>query len=84
MPSILIVDDEEPIRVLLRKMLEETGHSIFLAAEASEARKRLEGQDIDLILCDVMMPGESCMVIPCAPLPVCNPVPICSSRENPG
>jgi DNA-binding NarL/FixJ family response regulator len=59
MQTILIVDDEEPIRVLLRKMLEKNGHSVLQAADASQARERLQDQDFDLILCDVMMPGES-------------------------
>jgi DNA-binding NarL/FixJ family response regulator len=59
MTTILIVDDEDPVRVLLRRILEDTGHSILLAANASQARQQLKEQDIALILCDVMMPGES-------------------------
>jgi len=59
MARILIVGDEEPIRILLKRMLEKTGHSIFLAAEASQALKRLEEEDIALVLCDLVMPGES-------------------------
>jgi DNA-binding NarL/FixJ family response regulator len=59
MTTILIVDDEDPVRVLLRRILEDTGHLILLAANASQARQQLKEQDIALILCDVMMPGES-------------------------
>jgi DNA-binding NarL/FixJ family response regulator len=59
MPTILIVDDEEPILVLLKRILEKAGYSVLQAADGAQARDRLKEQDIDLILCDVMMPGES-------------------------
>jgi len=59
MPTILIVDDEESIRVLLKRILETAGYSTLQAGNGAEARKRLEEHEIELILCDVMMPGES-------------------------
>jgi putative two-component system response regulator len=57
--SILIVDDEEPIRRMLSRLLERHHYKCKVASDANEARRRLEGQDFALILCDVNMPGES-------------------------
>jgi len=59
MPQILVVDDEEPIRRLLKRMLERNNFRCVLAASASETRNRLKDQNFELILCDVNMPGES-------------------------
>ncbi len=59
MPRIMIVDDEEPIRRLLGRMLGLSGNPCTLAADAAEARLFLKDQNFELILCDVNMPGES-------------------------
>jgi len=59
MARILIVDDEEAIRILLAQIMEMGGYAYNLAANAIEARTILENQDIDLALCDNTMPGES-------------------------
>src|SRR6188472_3030504 len=59
--SILIVDDEEPIRRLLGYLLEPHGYQVTLAGESREARLRLEKGAYALVLCDVNMPGESGM-----------------------
>jgi class 3 adenylate cyclase len=56
--KILIVDDEKPIRDLLRQILEAKGYECTMAASAAEARACLEKQTCDLILCDIVMPGE--------------------------
>ncbi len=58
-PTILVIDDEEAIRTLLKRILEQNGYSTLFAGDAGEARKRLKEKAVDLILCDVMMPGES-------------------------
>jgi two-component system phosphate regulon response regulator OmpR len=58
-PHILVVDDDTRIRTLLRQFLTEQGFRVAIAANAAEARKNLEGLDFDLIVLDVMMPGES-------------------------
>jgi putative two-component system response regulator len=59
MANILIVDDEEQIRRMLNRMLVRRGYACTLCADAAEARKCLESQVFDLVLCDVTMPGES-------------------------
>jgi len=59
MAKILVVDDEEAIRILLAQIMEMGGYAYSLAANAKEARTSLENQNIDLVLCDNKMPGES-------------------------
>ena len=54
--KLLIVDDEEDIRILLKEYLELEGYRIFLAANAREAQDALENEP-DLILLDINMPG---------------------------
>lgn len=56
---ILIVDDEEPTRRMLSRLLESHHYSCVLAGDAQEARTRLQEEEFALILCDVNMPGES-------------------------
>ena len=58
-PHILIVDDDRRIRELLKSYLLENDYRISLAASAAEARKQMQGIAFDLIVLDVMMPGES-------------------------
>ena len=55
---ILIVDDDGPIRDLLRRYLCEHGFLVSAAPDATEARRILEIFSFDLIVLDVMMPGE--------------------------
>ncbi|MFH1350020.1 MAG: PAS domain S-box protein [Pseudomonadota bacterium] len=57
--KILIVDDENDVRQISVKILEREGYQCTPAADASEARMYLKEQSFDLILCDVIMPGES-------------------------
>ncbi len=59
--SILVVDDEEPIRRLLGYLLQSHGYPVALAGDAREARQKLDEQPYALMLCDVNMPGESGM-----------------------
>jgi putative two-component system response regulator len=57
--SILVVDDDPLVRQLLVRMLEASGYVGHTAADAAEARRRLEAEDFAAILIDVRMPGES-------------------------
>lgn len=59
--NILVVDDEEPIRRLIGYLLQTHGYTVALAADAREARQKLDEQPFALMLCDVNMPGESGM-----------------------
>ncbi|MDR6263413.1 MULTISPECIES: response regulator [Rhodobacterales] len=55
---ILIVDDDERIRTLLQKFLSRNGYWVTAARDAAHARRLLGGLEFDLIVLDVMMPGE--------------------------
>jgi two-component system phosphate regulon response regulator OmpR len=58
-PHLLVVDDDRRIRSLLSRFLTERRFRVSVAADAAEARKILGGLDFDLLVVDVMMPGES-------------------------
>ncbi len=55
---LLIVDDDERIRDLLKKFLMRHGFLVTAARDAGHARRILSGLDFDMIVMDVMMPGE--------------------------
>jgi two-component system phosphate regulon response regulator OmpR len=55
---LLIVDDDERIRSLLQKFLIRNGFLVSAARDAGHAERILSGLDFDLIVLDVMMPGE--------------------------
>jgi len=59
MQKILVVDDEEPIRRLLKQILEKAGYKCSLAANALEARACLKDDHFEVVLADINMPGES-------------------------
>src|SRR5688572_17439518 len=58
-PHLLVVDDDTRIRGLLHQFLNENGFRVTVAGNAEEARRKLAGLDFDLIVLDVMMPGET-------------------------
>ncbi len=55
---LLIIDDDERIRDLLKKFLMRNGFLVTAARDAEHARRVLSGLDFDMIIMDVMMPGE--------------------------
>jgi two-component system OmpR family response regulator len=57
-PHILIIDDHREIRDLLARFLRKHNMRITIASDAAEARKHLKTSAIDLIVLDIMMPGE--------------------------
>jgi two-component system phosphate regulon response regulator OmpR len=58
-PHILVVDDDTRLRELLKSFLSRSGFRVSTASHAAEARQRLGALDFDLIVLDVMMPGET-------------------------
>ena len=56
---VLVVDDDRRLRDLLSSYLMKHGHRVTLAANAAEARAFLDGLAVDIIVLDVMMPGEN-------------------------
>ena len=59
MPHILVVDDDRRLRDLLKKYLADSGYRVTTVGDALQARQELESLAFDLIVLDVMMPGES-------------------------
>lgn len=58
-PHILVVDDDDRLRALLLRFLREQEFMVTVAADVAQARKQLEWFTFDLMILDVMMPGET-------------------------
>src|SRR5262245_52327994 len=58
-PHLLVVDDDRRIRDLLSRFLFAEGYRVTTADSAADARAKLEGLRFDLLILDVMMPGET-------------------------
>ena len=56
---LLVVDDDRRLRDLLQRYLSENGFLVTVAKDAAEARLCLEETPFDLIILDIMMPGET-------------------------
>lgn len=56
MKKILVVDDEQDIRTMLKSMLTETGYEVILAADGKEALRKIYLLKPDLVLLDISMP----------------------------
>lgn len=54
---LLIVDDEEGIRLLYKEELEEEGYDTEIASSGEEALEKLKDTKVDLVLLDIKMPG---------------------------
>jgi two-component system phosphate regulon response regulator OmpR len=57
-PHLLVVDDDARLRELLRRYLAENGFRVTTAEDAADARAKLAAFAFDLVVLDVMMPGE--------------------------
>src|SRR5437879_299240 len=57
--TVLLVDDEDPVRLLVRTMLELDGYAVLEASDGAEAQDVADrhGGGIDLLVTDIMMPG---------------------------
>ena len=53
---ILVVDDDKTIRMLCKEILEEAGYKVTLAADGEEALEKMDYDDFDLYLVDMVMP----------------------------
>ena len=56
---ILIIDDDQKIRLLLKKFLENNGFRVSDAENADQAKKIMENLVFDLLVIDIMMPGQN-------------------------
>src|SRR5579863_4295042 len=78
-PHLLVVDDDARLRELLRRYLSDNGFRVTGAADVPEARAHLASFAFDLIVLDVMMPGESGLDLTRAlrnEASACGPVPV--------
>ena len=57
MASILIIDDEEDVRLVLKEVLERAGYEVSVAENGLEGLQLLERDEFDLMITDVIMPG---------------------------
>lgn len=58
-PTVLIVDDDQSVRVMLGRLLRNRGYTVLLAADAREATNLLGESTPSLVVSDIVMPGES-------------------------
>ena len=58
-PHVLVVDDDARLRDLLTRYLSGNGFRVSNAADAAEARRKLNHIEFDLLVVDIMMPGEN-------------------------
>jgi two-component system, OmpR family, response regulator RegX3 len=72
---ILVVDDEPTVRESVGYALEQEGFEVSLAASGEEAEGRLDDEQFDLLILDIMMPGKSGLDI-CREVRAESPVPI--------
>ena len=57
MKTILVVDDEEPIRMLIQEELIDEGYNVLTANNARDALKMVQEEALDLVILDIRMPG---------------------------
>ena len=65
-PHLLVVDDDTRLGELLRRYLSDNGFRVTIAGDAGEARAQLASFAFDLVVLDVMMPGENGLDLTCA------------------
>lgn len=58
MPSILVVDDDSEIREMLKMLLETESHSVLTADDGIQALEVFQANAVDLVLMDLIMPGQ--------------------------
>ena len=58
-PHILVVDDDKRIVELIKNYLNKNKYRVSIAENAAEAREKLENIEFDLLILDIMMPGEN-------------------------
>jgi len=57
MATILVIDDEDSIRTLLKDVLEKAGHQVIQAADGRAGLLAYQMNKVDLVLMDILMPG---------------------------
>jgi DNA-binding NtrC family response regulator len=60
---LLVVDDEEKVRIYLARLLAHRGYEVETAADGASALKKITHRDFDVVLLDIIMPGMSGMEV---------------------
>jgi len=58
MARIIVIDDQEPIRRIVRRALEQEGHEVLDASEGEMGMRLLERHAADVVITDIFMPGQ--------------------------
>lgn len=58
MPSVLVVDDEDQIRQLIRETLEQAGYEVREARDGKDGLERYRAQPTDVVIMDILMPDQ--------------------------
>lgn len=58
MPSVLVVDDQEQVRQLIREALEQAGYEVEEACNGKEGLERYRARSTDLVIMDILMPDQ--------------------------
>ncbi|MEQ1795899.1 MAG: response regulator [Nitrospira sp.] len=58
MPSVLVVDDEDQIRQLIRETLEQAGYDVEEAGNGKQGLERYRAKPADLVIMDILMPDQ--------------------------
>ena len=58
MARILVIDDQEPIRRIVRRALESDGHAVLDASDGELGMQLLAKQAVDVVVTDIFMPGQ--------------------------
>src|SRR6267378_4653552 len=62
MARILVIDDQEAIRRVVRRALERDGHEVFEASDGELGMEILESQSFEVVVTDIFMPGQDGIV----------------------
>jgi DNA-binding NtrC family response regulator len=62
MARILVIDDQEPIRRVVRRALEQDGHEVFDASDGEIGMEILESLSFEVVITDIFMPGQDGIV----------------------
>jgi len=58
MPSVLVVDDQDQVRQLIREALEQAGYEVEEARDGKEGLERYRARSADLVIMDILMPDQ--------------------------
>jgi CheY-like chemotaxis protein len=58
MARVIVIDDQEPIRRMVRRALEQAGHEVFAASDGEEGVQLLARHSADVVISDIFMPGQ--------------------------